>query len=335
MLDRFFWDANLAKIAVTGAAGFLGSHVARHLMERGDELVLIDDLSAGFLDNLRGLGVEQKCLIGDLRDYKFARDSLKGVEKIFHFAAVVGSVAYLHGSNANEVDAMQSNLVIDSNVFRACTSHGIKKIIYPSSVSVYPIDEQFGSKVAFKEEDSLRKVNPEGGYGWAKYVAEKQLEMMPETICGVARIFHAYGENIYLPEDKSQVIGSLLRKAIHYPKEDFVVWGDGEQRRCFVFIDDVMDALIGLETRVDKGENLTVNLGSTDEITVGKLAQMIVELSKKEIKIKFDLSKPRGALSRKPDLAFIKRELNWEPRTSLKDGLERTYSWAEKRLKVS
>jgi UDP-glucuronate decarboxylase len=86
---------------------------------------------------------------------------------------------------------------------------------------------------------------------------------------------------------------------------------------------------------VDKGENLTVNLGSTDEITVGKLAQMIVRLSKKEIKMRFDMSKPRGALSRKPDLAFIKRELNWEPRTSLKEGLERTYSWAKKRLKVS
>ena len=96
-------------------------------------------------------------------------------------------------------------------------------MIFASSVSVYPFDEQqqrqqqgrLGpANTGFREEDSERKVNPEGGYGWSKYIAEKQLSLMPDINSGVARIFHAYGENIYLRPDRSQVIGSLIRKAI-------------------------------------------------------------------------------------------------------------------------
>ncbi|MDG7012989.1 MAG: NAD-dependent epimerase/dehydratase family protein [Nitrososphaerota archaeon] len=84
-----------------------------------------------------------------------------------------------------------------------------------------------GQKAFFKEEDSERLVDPEGGYGWAKYIADRQLAVLPGVKVGVARIFHAYGPNIYLKEDRSQVIGSLIRKAIRYPREDFVVWGTG------------------------------------------------------------------------------------------------------------
>ncbi len=113
----------------------------------------------------------------------------------------------------------------------------------------------------FREEDSEKSVEPEGGYGWSKYIAEKQLEMMENLNVGIARIFHAYGKNIYLNEDKSQVIGSLMRKAIRYPDEDFVIWGNGTQKRCFVYIDDVIDALFRIHNYVEKNSALTVNIG--------------------------------------------------------------------------
>ncbi|MGI0085143.1 MAG: NAD-dependent epimerase/dehydratase family protein [Nitrososphaerales archaeon] len=322
----------MGKIAVTGGAGFLGSHLAKGLLERGHELVIIDNLSAGSMANLRDLGIKKDCLVGDLREYSFAKDALRDVETVWHFAAEVGSVVYLHGSSASELGALQSNLAIDANVFRSCLENGIKRVIYASSVSVYPFDEQQGSPIAFKEEDSQRKINPEGGYGWSKFIGEKQISLMPGIDYGVARIFHAYGENIYLREDRSQVIGSLIRKAVRYPKEDFVVWGNGTQRRCFVFISDVLEALFKLEEHVKGGRNLTVNVGSTEETTVEKLAQRVIELSGKEIEMKFDATKPSGALSRTPDLSFVKKELGWEPKTGFSEGLERTYRWACKRL---
>ena len=322
----------MPRVVVTGGAGFLGSHIARRLIEDGREVTMIDDFSSGSVQNLADLGVKRKCVTGDLRDHEFARKSLRNADTVFHFAAEVGSVSYLHGSDARELAALQSNLLIDASVFRACLENDVQTVIYASSVSVYPFDQQLGSHVQFREEDSDRKVNPEGGYGWSKYIAEKQLSLMSGTSCGIARIFHAYGKNIYLKPDRSQVIGSLIRKAVRFPAEGFTVWGDGSQRRCFVYIDDAIDALMLLEKHVGKHGNLTVNVGSTEEITVRELARLIVLLSRKDIALKFDASKPTGALNRTPNLERAKSVLGWGPTTPLSDGLAQTFEWAEGRL---
>jgi nucleoside-diphosphate-sugar epimerase len=322
----------LSRVVVTGGAGFLGSHTVRRLLEEGHQVSIADDLSSGSVRNLKGLGVDLDCDVGDLKDYDFAKRSLANADSVFHFAAEVGSVAYLHGSKERELAALQANMAIDVNVFRACIENRVERVIYASSVSVYPFDEQAGSEIRFKEEDSERKVNPEGGYGWSKYMGEKQLEMMPGVASGVARIFHAYGENIYLDPDRSQVIASLIRKAVRYPEEDFVVWGDGSQRRCFVYIDDAMDAIFRLYHHIGRNGSLTVNIGSTEEVTVREIAHRAVALSGKDIPMKFDETKPTGALSRTPDLERAKKVLGWSPTTGFSEGLEKTFAWAKRRL---
>ena len=322
----------MTKVAVTGGAGFLGSHIASRLLADGHDVSIIDDLSAGSLQNLRDVGVGQKCIVGDLKSYDFARESLRGADVVYHFAAEVGSVDYLHGTELRELAAMQANVTIDANVLRACLEHGVGTIVYASSVSVYPFDRQKGQHTKFREEDAEERVNPEGGYGWSKLVAEKQLEYMRDTSVGVARIFHAYGKNIYLRPDRSQVVASLMRKAIRYPEEEFVVWGDGSQRRCFVYIDDVLDALFRLQRSAEKEGSLTVNIGSTEEVTVGELAAMIIGISGKEVAVKHDTSKPTGALNRMPDLAKVEKTLGWLPSTPLRRGLATTYEWARERL---
>ena len=254
----------MARVAVTGGAGFLGSHIVKQQIAKGSEVAIIDNFSSGFLENLTDLGVKQNVVVGDLRSYDFAKESLAGADTVYHFAAEVGSVQYLHGSVDRELNALQANLVIDANVYKACRQNRVSCIIYASSVSVYPFEKQLGSEAIFKEEDATEHVNPEGGYGWSKFLGEVQLNMMSNVSVGIARIFHAYGENIYIKPDRSQVIASLISKAIQYPKEDFVVWGNGAQRRCFVFIDDVLEALDKLEHYARQKENLTVNLGSQE-----------------------------------------------------------------------
>ena len=293
---------------------------------------IIDDFSSGSIQNLKDVGVNQKVIRGDLKEHAFAKKSLEGAEEVFHFAAEVGSVAYLHGSRERELATLEANMVIDANVFRACREVGVRRVIYASSVSVYPIDLQQGSHVRFKEEDSEKKVNPEGGYGWSKYIAEKELAMAEGLSYGVARIFHAYGKNIYLRPDRSQVIASLIGKAMRYPGEEFVVWGDGNQRRCFVYIDDAIDALFRLRSYVTRRGSLTVNVGSTEEHTVREIAEMIIGLSGKRIEMRFDRTKPTGALNRTPDLTKVRRLLGWSPKTRFSDGLGKTYAWAANRL---
>ena len=189
-----------------------------------------------------------------------------------------------------------------------------------------------GKKVFFKEGDSERFIEPEGGYGWAKYIAERQLAVLPGVKVGIARIFHAYGPNIYLKEDRSQVIGSLIRKAIRYPREDFVVWGDGTQRRAFLYVDDFLDGLFRLDEYVETKGNLTVNLGSTEETTVRALAEMVIDISGKRIAPKYDTTKPVGVLRRLPDLTRAEKTLGWRPKTKLADGLAKTYEWAERSI---
>lgn len=321
------------EVAVTGGAGFIGSHVAKRLADEGNSVRIIDDFSTGSKFNLHDVGVKSKVIRGDLRNGSFARDSLKGCNAVYHFAAEVGSVQYLHGSIDRELYALQTNLLIDTNVFRACVENNVKSIIYASSVSVYPKHLQMTSSVPFREEDSEKIVEPEGGYGWSKVVAEKELEMMTGINVGVARLFHAYGKNIYLDESKSQVIGSLIRKAIRYPTEDFVVWGDGTQRRCFVYIDDVLRAFSRMyQYVVEGGGPLTVNIGSQEEVAVKDLARKVIALSRKEIPLKFDATRPTGVLQRIPSLEKIQRVLDWKPEIPFSLGLERTYQWAEERL---
>jgi len=120
---------------------------------------------------------------------------------VYHLAARVGGIDFLHGNSKAELEALQSNLAIDVNVFRACREVGVKKIVYASSVSVYPIDRQQKIGVIFKEED-IYPINPKGGYGWAKLVGENQLRMMEECKAAVAARIFKYGEILEEKEDK-------------------------------------------------------------------------------------------------------------------------------------
>ena len=312
----------------------MGSHIVKQLTDRGNKVAIIDNFSSGSKQNLQDLGINQECIVGDLRDPSFAKSSLKNVECVYHFAAEVGSVQYLHGSGANELAAFQSNNLIDTNTFRACIENGIKRILYASSVSVYPFKDQMKAGEPFREEDSQRVVDPEGGYGWSKYIAEKQLEMMSGISVGIARIFHAYGKNIYLKPDRSQVIASLIRKAIRYPKEGFVIWGDGNQRRCFVHIDDALLAFAKMEDYLGHNDKITINIGSQEEISVLELARKIIGLSKKKIDLEFDPKKPTGALFRKPSIDRANRLLDWKPIVPFDEGLKSTFEWAENRLEL-
>jgi len=314
---------------VTGGAGFIGSHLVKRLLDEGRDVVIADDFSRGSMQNLRDLDVNIDCRPMDLRDYETARKAVKGANTVFHLAARVGSVEYLHGSNIAELGALQDNLVIDANVFRACVEEGVDRIVYTSSVSVYPIDLQKKYDTVFSEDD-LTQFNPEGGYGWAKLLGEIQLGWMDGIRAGIARIFNVYGECAEL-EKGSQVIPALIRKAILYPKEEFVVWGDGRQTRCFLYVGDCVDALMKLEERASRPP-LVVNVGSDKPVSIRELSRRIVKISRKAVRVQFDPSKPTGPLSRTAEISKAKTILQWQPTIGLNEGLERVYAWVGRRL---
>lgn len=306
----------------------------------------------------------------DLRDYAQTLKAIEGADVIFHLAARVGSIEYLHGSEMSELAALQTNLMLDANVFKACIEKGIEKLVYASSVAVYPMNKQYSPGAVFSENDlnlqpksqnskvgtwnlehrTSQPLNPDGGYGWAKLLGELQLSLMARTTnsrlktqdsglstikIGIARIFNVYGENEPLRK-RAHVIADLARKAILYPKEEFIVYGDGNQTRDFLYISDCVDALLKLEAALSNSANfITVNVGSGRATSVKEIAEKIIQISGRDINQKYNPEKSAGPLSRTADITKAKTLLGWEPKVSLDDGLRRTYTWIEKRVKKS
>ena len=320
------------KIAVTGGAGFIGSNLVRKLLDIGHDVVIIDNFSRGTELNLQDLGIDTEIRYVDLRDSKLVLKSIKGAEVVFHLAARVGSINYLHGNKKNELETLQSNLIIDANVFRACLENGVKKLIYASSVAVYPIEDQDKSETTFAEK-SLTHYNPEGGYGWAKLMGEIQLAWIEDLDIGIARIFNIYGENSAMGPS-SHVVTSLIRKAIFYPREKYVVWGNGQQTRDFLYVGDCVEALIKMLGKAAK-ELFIVNIGSDKAVKISTLAEKIAGISGKNMEIIYDSGQPSGPFSRTSDNKQAKALLNWEPKVSLDEGLQRTYRWEETRNAIS
>ncbi|MDI6814838.1 MAG: NAD-dependent epimerase/dehydratase family protein, partial [Dehalococcoidales bacterium] len=335
------------KTLVTGGTGFIGSHLVKALLEQGREVIVASDFSRLGMENLADLGLRVSDIEvreADLSDYAQALRAVEGAGVIFHLAARVGSLEYLHGSAQAELAALQTNLVIDANVFKACLEKGVQKIIYASSCAVYPMHKQSSSDAIFSESDLIlafnpQPLNPDGGYGWAKLLGEIQLSWMGGNI-GIARIFNVYGENEPLGE-KAHVIGDLIQKTILSPERDLIVRGDGNQTRDFLYVSDCVDALLKLEQKLsntnskDSRNSLTLNIGSGKAVSIRTIAEKVVEVSGKNIGIKYDLSKPVGPISRTADITKARTLLNWQPRVTLDEGLNQTYAWAEKRLKKS
>jgi nucleoside-diphosphate-sugar epimerase len=290
-------------------------------------LILTDNFSRGKQSYLDYLGVKTHCDELDLRNYDSAKIITKNADIVYHTACRIGGMQFLHGSPDAELRALQENLIIDTNVFRACIENKVKKIIYTSSISIYNTTRQLEDYAVFREDDfESDRYEPEGGYGASKAMAEKQLNYMSKMgiQTGIARIFKSYGPCDDHSEQSGQVVCSLFRKALTQDK--LVVWGSGEVKRCLLYIDDLIDGLI----RLAKWDgSLTVNLGASKPTSIRtlaeKVAEMVGETTGTKIPVVFDTSKPEGPMSRIPDLTKAKELLGWEPTTSLNEGLKKTY----------
>jgi nucleoside-diphosphate-sugar epimerase len=329
-------------IAVTGAAGFIGSHLSKRLEnESKTRLVLVDDFSRGKQEYLDYLGVKTRCLKTDLRDYCYVKGLFKNIDTVYHIAARIGGEQFMHGSPQIEFDAFYNNMLIDNNVLKSCVENGVKKIIFTSSASVHNTKKQYEDDIArFSEveldfeQKPLQDIDPEGGYGWAKFNTENNLAILNQMgiKSGIARLWKSYGPcDDYSPES-GQVVCSLIRKAINYPKEPFIVWGTGNNMRNLLYIDDLVDGLIRMEKYLDTHNTITVNLGGLYPVLIGNLATMIIRMSGKDITPEFDTTKSGGPKSRIGMLDKALTELEWKPTTSLEEGLKKTWEWMEHEL---
>ena len=322
-----FW--NETNVLVTGGASFIGSHLVDRLISLGARVSVADDLSTGTMDNLEQSKDKIKFIQTDLEynSKSEARNLFRDNEIVFHQAADHGGRGYISSHPAD----VCSSFAVDHHVFEACSDTNVKKVVFSSSACVYPTDLQkdVGSDYRLKEADSDVSsldsyLSADIEYGWAKLMSEVQMNAFKKQFglkgCPV-RFVTAYGPR----ENKTHAIIALIYKAVE-KMDPYEIWGNGQQERDFTYVEDIVDGTVLCAEKIS--DMTPVNLGTGVRYKMIDVAQMIFKvLGWTPKKISFDTSKPTGAVSRALDNSLAKELLGWEPRFSLKEGLEKTIKW--------
>ena len=224
--------------------------------------------------------------------------------------------------------------LINSNVIESArkAKESLQSFLYVGTACSFPLTRQNSLDVIPLREDELYPAMPESAYGWSKLMGQYETELLGKEI-GIKTcvlMFHnIYGSPCDFGE-RSQVVPALIRKAINYPNEPFVVWGSGEQGRAFIHVNDIINAIcLSLEKGWDKG---VIQIGPSECTSIKDIAEMIVDISQKKIDIQYDLSKPEGDKARAADYSKAKQILGWKPQVSLEEGLRQQYRWIENEI---
>lgn len=326
-------------VLVTGGAGMIGSNLVKKLVKEGSRVGVIDNLWRGkleYLQNSNGypvIDIENDFHKIDLAESDKIDYILQGVDYIYHLADVVAGIGYVFN---NQGGVFRHNLLINSNMVNAVKRNPVKGFIYVGTACSFPAQLQTGVDARPLKEEDQYPASPESSYGWSKLMGEYEALLMEKETgipVSILTLHNVYGSPSDYDEVRSQVIPSLIRKAIRYPKEPFVVWGSGEQGRAFVHVDDIVDALIKTK---DKGLGQgVIQIGPNVCTTIKEIAETIVDICGKDIEIQYDTSKPEGDRGRCADYSKAKKILGWEPKITLRQGLSELYSWIEERLSPS
>jgi len=318
---------------VTGAAGFIGSHECRRLLNEGAKIIGADNLLAGRMWRVEELLKNKNFTFHklDLRDAKNCLTATKDVDYVWHFAANMGGISFITKVGA---DVMRDNLTMNVNMIEASRKNDVKRMFYSSSACVYPEEKQSNLGVIPLKESDAFPANPDTFYGWEKLVTEKVCESYSKDYgmeFRISRFHNVYGPYGNFDDERAKVIALLCRAAILYPKETITIYGDGKQERSYLFIDDAIEATVRLML---SDFTKPLNIGTDRLISVIDLVNLVIEISGKGIDPVYDATRPQGVRSRNADLTLIKKVLGWEPKVSLEEGIKENYKWMNEFFKA-
>jgi len=321
------WDDK--RVLVTGGASFIGSHLVDKLVEMGANVTVLDNFSSGTLENLSQSRDKTNIITLDLEwcDLSELVRVFKDQEVIFHLAATHGGRGYITTHPAD----VSSNFAIDHHVFEASLKANVEKVVSASSACVYPpkLQDMTDSDYLLREEDSNpfqlnEPLSADLEYGWAKLIGEIQLIAFFKQYglkgCSL-RFVTAYGPR----ENETHAIIALIYKAFE-KMDPYQIWGSGEQDRDFTYVSDIVEGTVRAAEKVTDGT--PINLGTGVRHKVKDVASKIFDaIGWKPDRIIFDTSKPVGVATRALNISKAKQILNWEPTTSLDEGLRKTINW--------
>lgn len=320
-----FWLGK--KVLVTGGTGFIGSHVVEKLVANGAKVTVLDRIHSGTVKNIAYLKDSVRFIAGDCSDHSTAQAACEGQQVVMNLAAKVGGIAY---NRTHQATMLSENLAIASVMLEAARVSQVERFLVVSSACIYPSD----AHIPTPETEGFRG-EPEptnGGYGWAKRMAEKLGMYYAEQYgmkIGIVRPYNAYGPRDHFDPEKSHVIPALIKRVLD-GENPLVVWGSGNQTRAFLYVEDFAEGLISAIEKYPGAD--PVNIGSDEEVSVRKLVEMIVSASGKDTKIVFDTSKPDGSPRRNSDNTKAAKMIGFHAKTSLLEGLKKTIAWYRKEL---
>jgi GDP-D-mannose 3',5'-epimerase len=338
------------KIVVLGGGGFIGGHLAKRLKSDGNWVRICDIKRHEYFDHNE---ICDEFIVGDLTNPNVVSLVIDNtIDEVYQLAADMGGAGYIF-TGKNDANVMYNSALINLNVAHECVHKKVKKLFYSSSACMYPEHNQLDPNNPNCEESSAYPANPDSEYGWEKLFSERLFLAFNRNYglnVRIARFHNIFGPQGTWRGGKEKSPAAMCRKVAEINDWDksssssgttyeLEVWGNGQQTRSFLYVDECVEAVLRLMNSDFTGP---VNIGSEEMVTINQLAQIAIDISEKNIKIKnidgqdflnkYGFTCPVGVRGRNSDNKLYREKIGWESNLTLKEGMEKTYKWIKEQV---
>ena len=313
---------------VCGAGGFIGGHLVRRLKRDGYWVRGVDIRLHEYAET-----AADEFVVGDLRDRDFCRAALdRRFDEVYQLAADMGGAGYIF-TGEHDADVMHNSATINLNVLDACRGRAIRKVFFASSACIYPAHNQQAPDRPDCAEDTAYPAAPDSEYGWEKLFGERLYLAYRRNhglLTHIARYHNIFGPEGAWTGGREKAPAAICRKvAAAKAGEEIEIWGDGEQTRSFLYVDECIEGTTRLLRSDFSGP---VNIGSEEMVSINRLVELVCDIAGKPVRRRH-VAGPTGVRGRNSDNRLIRETLGWAPSGPLREGLEKTYAWIERQVR--
>jgi GDP-D-mannose 3',5'-epimerase len=324
-------DLRDEKVTVCGAGGFIGGFLVKSLLEDGVNVIRAVDIKPVEQWYQTSRAVEN--IQADLKDLKACEQAVEGATAVFNLAADMGGMGFIENNKA----LCMLSVLINTHLLLAAEREGVSRFFFSSSACVYNADKQRDPNVTPLRECDAYPALAEDGYGWEKLFSERMCRHFEEDFglqCRVARYHNVYGPLGTWTGGREKAPAAICRKVLEAKlsgKHEIEIWGDGNQTRSFMYIDDCIK---GSRLIMESDIHEPINLGSSEIVTINQLVDIVESFAGIRLVRHYNLNAPKGVNGRNSDNTLIQKYLDWEPSITLQDGLRKTYEWISEQMEV-
>ena len=319
----------IKKVLICGAGGFIGGHLTKYFIDQGSYEITCVDIKP--FEYWFQIFDEAQNFSLDLKEYENTLKVTKDIDYVFNFACNMGGMGFIEN---NKAECMLSVLV-NTNLLRSAVKNNCKKFFFSSSACVYNGSKQNQTFIDGLKETDAYPAEPEDGYGWEKLFSERMCRHFKEDFgleTRVVRYHNIYGPFGTFDGGREKAPAALCRKIINAKKnkdKSIDVWGDGEQTRSFLYIDDCIKGTLDV---FNSDSSEVFNIGSEEQVSINQMIEMIEKIGDYSVKKNYQLDKPKGVRGRSSNNDFVTKEIGWKSENSLKEGLTKTYDWIDQQI---